>query len=66
MTTMSTMELNNNELKMVNGGGYLLAKYLKERNEEQKRLNSLKYPKMDVDNRPAIDLTLHRPTPQQV
>jgi len=57
---MTRMELNNNEQDLVNGG--ITIRYLRKLKEEQERIERLVYPKMDVDNRPAIDLSLHRPT----
>ena len=71
---MKTMELN--EMEMVNGGSFW--KYTVNKTKEKKCDKCGKYhkpddtqicvrlPEMDVDNRPAIDLTLHCPTPQQV
>ena len=63
--------MNEMELEQVNGAhmlewripnfpsDYLLKK-------PKKETYNYKLPEMDVDNRPAIDLSLHRPTPQQV
>jgi len=64
MTSMNNAQLNDTELDMANGGSFW--SYRPNNGKTQKSDKNLVLPGMDVDNRPPIDITLHRPTlPQE-